>query len=327
MADIKWDAIKNTADSVQIPPKRSSFMSNLQEALGLGVFNPNINQTAEDKIMEQVQLEQQQNFAQQLGEYVKDNFNKYNSAFNRELSPVEDKLANANNSSNSTLNTIADKVGYADWYNKKSNQQVMNNVHNNLGANLLKFAKENNIDPAILYTMAHIESSGDPEAGIAKNKRYVGAFQVDSRNIPRKDWANVDVGAKVALDLINTNKKVFASKFPNKPFDIGMMYLYHQQGAGGATALLKGADKGLTAVESLAPLYINNAKKLNMNPQDYVRKYVVESNGGKVKNGDISALDFVKKWTDKPRAIYQAYKEQKSHFFQSIKDANNVKFR
>lgn len=168
-------------------------------------------------------------------------------------------------------------------------------------AMLDRVAKENNLDPTVLYAMANIESGFD--AGIG-NKNYGGLFAIDKK-IHAGKWQNPEYNTREAIKLYRSNERTWQNRFgKDDKFTPGKAYLLHQQGAGGGTALYAARNTGKSAAEVLAPFYKKNAAKAGMTPENYVRQYVIKSNGA---NPNVSARDFANMWINRADALQAAY--------------------
>lgn len=119
-------------------------------------------------------------------------------------------------------------------------------------------AIEYGIDPTHALTMASIESSFNPRAGAGKD--YQGLFQF-GKNEWKKYGGGADIFdpdaqmaayAKYQGDIANTMKGALGrDPTPQE------LYLGWQQGAGGASSLLKGADKPVGQLTTIANITAN----------------------------------------------------------------------
>lgn len=164
-----------------------------------------------------------------------------------------------------------------------------------------RVAKENNLDPTILYAMANIESGFNASVG---NKNYGGLFAIDKKQHAGK-WTDPEYNTREAVKFYRSNERTWQNRFgKDDNFSAGKAYLLHQQGPGGGTALYAARNTNKSAAEVLAPFYRKAASKAGMTPNDYVRKYVIKSNGA---NPDISARDFAYMWINRADALQAAY--------------------
>jgi Transglycosylase SLT domain len=139
------------------------------------------------------------------------------------------------------------------------------------------------LSPTFLSKLVDIESSGNPNAVSSTGATGLTQFtkgtwskygQGDRRDIN----ANLDAAARYALD----NKRYLESEL-GRPVTDGELYLAHQQGAGGALALLKNP---------------------NARAGDVVNPRNIAVNGG---NPNMTAGEFASKWTGKfPGQVAQA---------------------
>lgn len=105
--------------------------------------------------------------------------------------------------------------------------------------------------------------------------------------------------------MYRANERTWQNRFGSEDtFSPGKAYLLHQQGAGGGTALYAARNTDKSAAEVLAPFYRKAATKAGMTPENYVRQYVIKSNGA---NPNISARDFANMWIDRADALQAAY--------------------
>lgn len=145
-------------------------------------------------------------------------------------------------------------------------------------------AERHNVPPDALLAIANLESSGNVNADNPRSSAS-GLFQfVDStareygltgskRNDPE---AQADAAAK----MMATNSRSLTRVLGREP-DAGELYLAHQQGLGGATALIRGGD-GL-AVDALTTVYRSRSKA----------EAAIRLNGGSL---DMSASAFAGQW-------------------------------
>lgn len=168
-------------------------------------------------------------------------------------------------------------------------------------AMLDRVAKENDLDPTVLYAMANIESGFDAGTG---NKNYGGLFAISKREHDGR-WQDPEYNTRQAIKLYRANERTWQNRFgKDDTFTPGKAYLLHQQGAGGGTALYAARGTNKSAAEVLAPFYRNVAAKTKMTPEDYVRQYVIKSNGA---DPNISARDFADMWINRADALQAAY--------------------
>lgn len=107
---------------------------------------------------------------------------------------------------------------------------------------IVKEAQAQGVDPNTLLSMTYIESKFDPNAA---NSAYGGLHQISKSQ--HSKWADPEYNTREALKLYKANE-AYARK-QGITFDVGNAYLFHQQGLGGATALLK--NPNLSAAEAL----------------------------------------------------------------------------
>lgn len=141
------------------------------------------------------------------------------------------------------------------------------------------------IDPESFKRFAWVESKLDPKAVSPTGAK--GLFQFTSGTAkqyglakPFDPKANADAAARLYLDNQKTLTKTLG-RAPNE----AELYLAHQQGAGGAAALL--ARPGANVVDALAPAYKGDRK---------AAARAIKVNGGSL---DMTAGQFAARWTNK----------------------------
>lgn len=149
-------------------------------------------------------------------------------------------------------------------------------------------AAERGVSPEVLLTIAALESNFDPNA---KNPRSSagGLFQfIDSTagdyglsGASRYDPA---LASAAAAELVQDNAGPLTQILGREP-TVGEYYLAHQQGLGGASALLRNPNANV--VDALAPIYGGNRAKA---------AEAVRLNGGNV---NMSAGEFGGLWVNK----------------------------
>lgn len=153
-------------------------------------------------------------------------------------------------------------------------------------AAIVEAAKANGVDPVTLMTIAQLESGGNPNAQNPSSSAG-GLFQFTDATAGQYGLINkydpiqsADAGARLARD----NQKSLQNALGRQP-TTGEIYLAHQQGAGGAAALLSHPNENV--VDVLARVYGGDRDKAAQ---------VVQQNGGSV---DMTAGQFAGKWTGK----------------------------
>lgn len=117
-----------------------------------------------------------------------------------------------------------------------------------------KLALEYGLDPAEALTVADIESGGGTQPDRAGSK-YRGVFQL-SPDLYRKyggDPSNVGDQVRAGLQSLRDTKAALGRSLGREPTP-DEVYLAHQQGVAGATALLA-ADRDARAADVIAPYY------------------------------------------------------------------------
>ena len=147
-----------------------------------------------------------------------------------------------------------------------------------------------NLDPETMTRIAQVESRMNPNAA-NPNSSARGIYQFMTR--PGGSWdeygkganpldplANIDAGMRYTQDNLAHFKKAMGRE-PTP----GETYLMHQQGRGGATALLRSPD--MPAVDALATAYGGDRNKAMQ---------AIVQNGG---NPNMTAGQFAQRWTSK----------------------------
>ncbi|MBL8004967.1 MAG: transglycosylase SLT domain-containing protein [Candidatus Kapabacteria bacterium] len=116
-------------------------------------------------------------------------------------------------------------------------------------------AKENGINPALMLTMARIESNFNPNA-VNRSSRATGLFQFLPMHFESGGYGltpgNVKdprINSQAAAKMIKNNIKCLEGK-GIKVMEDWQVYLAHQQGCGGASALLSRRGQPLSALPS-----------------------------------------------------------------------------
>lgn len=143
------------------------------------------------------------------------------------------------------------------------------------------------VDPGYMNRLIDIESKGNPNAvnatsGATGLTQFVpGTWkQYGQGGNPTDPNANIDAAARLTSD----NMAAFKNKTGRDP-TFGESYLAHQQGVGGATALLKNPNANV--VDALAPAYGGDRARATQ---------AIVTNGGSPLE---TAGQFAKRWTSK----------------------------
>lgn len=152
---------------------------------------------------------------------------------------------------------------------------------------IVREAQAQGVDPNTLLSMTYIESKFDPNAA---NSAYGGLHQISKSQ--HSKWADPEYNTREALKLYKANE-AYARK-QGITFDAGNAYLFHQQGLGGATALLK--NPNLSAAEAL-----KKTSQWKNKDVSWINKNVIEANGGRA---GMSATEFANLWRNKANEVY-----------------------
>ena len=189
--------------------------------------------------------------------------------------------------SSQTQQSGAPKGQYAASNLRRHNQQI-----------IAEEARKAGIDPSIMLAMAHIETGGSFDER-AKNpgssasglfqfmKGTRGRYGLDGNTVfdARK---NAAAGAR----MLNENRAFFRKRFGREP-SAGELYLMHQQGAGGASALL--SNPNALAIDVLTRAHNGNRR---------LAAEIIRKNGGRM---DMTAGQFSSRWINKGDALQMAY--------------------
>lgn len=151
-------------------------------------------------------------------------------------------------------------------------------------------ATKNGLSPEFMTKTAWIESKFDPMAKNASGA--AGLFQVipsTAKKLGLADPFNGEANTEAAVRHTLENQKLLTKNLGRNPTD-QELYLAHQQGGAGASALLTNPDR--SAVEVLAPLYKSRRDPTGVGT---ATKAVV-GNGGRA---DMTAKDFAGMWSNK----------------------------
>lgn len=136
-------------------------------------------------------------------------------------------------------------------------------------------SQKSGLDENYLRTMAHIESRGNPEA-FNKGSKAAGLYQfipstAKTYGLQGKEFdprANAEAAAKLSLSNKNILEKAGIEATPE------MLYLAHQQGAGGAKSIIQAAKQG-KSFSDLSPTLQRNIKsnvpgRKELSPQEFL---------------------------------------------------------
>lgn len=142
------------------------------------------------------------------------------------------------------------------------------------------------LEPQVMLRMAELESQLDPRAK-NPNSSASGVFQFTGgtwgqygRGNPFDAAQNIDAGARLAVaNSAHLKRALGRDPLPHE------IYLAHQQGAAGATALL--SDPNVKAIDALTPAYSGNRRMATQ---------AILQNGGRA---DMTAGQFASLWQNK----------------------------
>ena len=194
----------------------------------------------------------------------------------------------------------AEPVGSRDGSLPDSTTSVSNNkIGDSLGVDFAAYERDAGLPEGYLEAMAMIESSGNPGAR-REGSQYIGLFQLGDavrKKYGVKDPLDPEQNTKGAVAFAKHNMKALRNVLGRDPTG-PELYLAHQQGLGGATALLKNPD--LPAVDALATIMdraraekhiLANAGNLGMTSSEFadiwVRKF--RDRGQFVGSGQVNA--------------------------------------
>lgn len=188
-------------------------------------------------------------------------------------------------SPSSVASSISNVV--ASTPNKGKYSALYGDNFNKYAPMIVKEAQAQGVDPNTLLSMTYIESKFDPNAA---NSAYGGLHQISKSQ--HSKWADPEYNTREALKLYKANE-AYARK-QGITFDVGNAYLFHQQGLGGATALLK--NPNLSAAEAL-----KKTSQWKNKDVSWINKNVIEANGGRA---NMSATEFANLWRNKANEVY-----------------------
>lgn len=171
--------------------------------------------------------------------------------------------------------------------NKSKYSALYGDNFNKYAPMIVREAQAQGVDPNTLLSMTYIESKFDPNAA---NSAYGGLHQISKSQ--HSKWADPEYNTREALKLYKANE-AYARK-QGITFDVGNAYLFHQQGLGGATALLK--NPNLSAAEAL-----KKTSQWKNKDVAWINKNVIEANGGRA---NMSATEFANLWRNKANEVY-----------------------
>jgi hypothetical protein len=162
------------------------------------------------------------------------------------------------------------------------------------GFTAIEIAANNGISPYYSAALLCIESNcGDPNSYNPSSKAG-GLFQFipsTARQYGLKDRFDTKESSYAFVDLTNDNKTTLTAGLGREP-KTGELYLAHQQGAGGALALLANPDK--SALSVLTSVY---TKQFGSEERaESIAKSAIKGNGGHLK---ITAGEFANLWITK----------------------------
>lgn len=163
---------------------------------------------------------------------------------------------------------------------------------------IARAALENNVDPVLALTAAHIES-GMGTAPDRKGSQYQGVFQMGDdrwKEAGGTPEARGDQGAQVSVGVksLGMTRDQLAQKIGRQP-EPWEVYLAHQQGVTGAAALL-GANPDASAVQTLAPFYKDGG----------ALKAIIGNMPGE-PDANVTAGGFTGLWRDRFKSIAKNY--------------------
>ena len=156
---------------------------------------------------------------------------------------------------------------------------------------IIEEAHKAGLNPNDLLALTYIESKFDPNA---QNSSYGGLGQISKKL--HGNWADPRYNIQETIKLNKANKD-YLSKQGITQWDAGTAYLAHQQGLGGAAALLKNPD--LTAAEAL-----QKTSQWKNKSVDWINKNIIKANGGME---GMLARDFTNLWMNKANSYSQQF--------------------
>lgn len=219
---------------------------------------------------------------------AKDKLKEFGEGISKELGSTTSTASNTTASGAIDTSSVGNSTGGA--FAKKRWSKNAGNVPQIIE----EVSKEQGLDPVFMKAMAMIESGGDPKAynkssasGVYQFIRSTGKRYGlnDSNKFDAK--TNINAGAQFTKDNIKDLKKRGIETSPAN------LYLAHQQGVAGLSALLKAAKSGQDPREIILDKKRGTTLRTNM-----------DANGGKGK----TAKEFVAYWTNSVNALYNRVK-------------------
>lgn len=143
------------------------------------------------------------------------------------------------------------------------------------------------LDPALMLSMAHIESKFDPKAynkSGASGLYQIMPFNWKSHGLDENTRFDVNKNIKAGIQHTLTNVRRFQKAFGRNPSE-EEVYLMHQQGFGGLSKMVRNGNKRAV---------------------DVLGKKQVLQNGG---NENMTVNDFIAKWGGAVRGYTDAYRQ------------------
>lgn len=164
-------------------------------------------------------------------------------------------------------------------------EKATSNIGQTLGIDFTSMETEAGLPSGYLEKTASIESGGNPDA--VSPTGATGLFQFTkgtAKDVGLTDRKNPVDSTKSAVRLAVTNKNGLIKALGREPTG-GELYLAHQQGLGGASALLKNSNANV--IDALLPAYNGNKDKAEQ---------AIKVNGGNV---NMTAGEFANIWISK----------------------------
>ena len=157
-------------------------------------------------------------------------------------------------------------------------------------AAILRASEANGVDPLAMSVIAQIESSGDPNAQ-NPNSSAGGLFQFIDSTAQQYGLTNrfdPDQASDAGARLMRDNSRTLFSVLGRQP-TIGELYLAHQQGAGGASALLRNPN-GL-AVDTVGHDVVTlNGGNASMTNQQFANIWINKANAEARRQGGTPSI-------------------------------------
>lgn len=248
--------------------------------------------------------------------------NEYHESMNSFLDRQE-KLFNSYSSSISS-GDARQSTSLSDVRDYRSGNKLSTNNNVSKWIPLVqKVSNETGVPPEVLLAKIHIESMGNTGA---KSTRYGGLTQIDMAQ--HSNWRDPEYNLRESAKLYNQNKNIWEKRFGKGTYSVGIGYLNHQQGAGGASYLWKALNSNpdMSASEALYGAWKNDRRVKGLSREqgiNWIENNVVKSNSGKMYYKGMSVKDFAGGMINTMNGYVQLYTNE----YQNALKNSNLNFK